>query len=116
MKNEELIKNPNLEKIIKEFENLIYNELKKKLKKIILYGSYARNEQSKNSDIDLAIIYDPELEEKEENKISEISFNLSLKYDILLSIISRRKNEFDEYSKFVPFYQVINKEGIVIYG
>lgn len=116
MRNIKNIKNSELKKIINEFQYLIYHELKKKLKKIILYGSYARNEQSIDSDIDLAVIYDPELEEKEKNNISDISFELSLKYDILLSLIYRSKKDFDEYSKFVPFYQVINKEGIVIYG
>ncbi|MBC8384082.1 MAG: nucleotidyltransferase domain-containing protein [Candidatus Cloacimonetes bacterium] len=116
MKNKELIKNSDLKELIEDFKVLISQELKNKLKTIILYGSYARNEQSDDSDLDLAVIYDSELGEKEKKKVADISCELSLKYDILLSIIYRSKKDFDEYSKFVPFYQVVNKQGIVIYG
>lgn len=40
----------------KEFSDSIRNELNPQ--KIILYGSYSRNEQRKDSDIDIAVVFD----------------------------------------------------------
>lgn len=42
--------------ISKKFSEIIYNKMNPK--KIVLYGSYSRNQQTKDSDIDIAVIFD----------------------------------------------------------
>lgn len=42
--------------ISKKFSDVIRNSMNPQ--KIILYGSYSRNEQKQNSDIDIAVIFD----------------------------------------------------------
>ena len=47
-----------INKILIEFNNQVKEILGNRLKKVILYGSYARGDYSKNSDIDLMILTD----------------------------------------------------------
>ena len=47
-----------IENIINEFISGVNNILGKRAKKIILYGSYARGDYNKNSDIDIMILTD----------------------------------------------------------
>ena len=43
----------NIEKALNKFTKMINDVLKNNLKKIILYGSYARGDYRKNSDLDI---------------------------------------------------------------
>ncbi len=54
-----------------------------KLKKIILYGSYAKNKQNKESDIDFFVLVDDTEENLRNTKyrITDIMTKLSLNYD-----------------------------------
>ena len=45
-----------VDSILKEFIAEISNLLGNRLKKVILYGSYARGDYDKNSDIDIMIL------------------------------------------------------------
>ena len=90
----------------------------KKLKEIFLFGSYAKNKQTKDSDIDFFIIVD----DTEENlkarkyKIADIMAELSLRFDLLVSITEETYNRFRKYMDILPFYKNIYEEGIKIYG
>ena len=54
-----------IENIINEFTNNVKELLGNRVKKIILYGSYARGDYKKNSDIDIMILTDLNFEEIE---------------------------------------------------
>lgn len=89
-----------------------------KLKKIILYGSYARSEHKKESDIDFLVLVDDTEENLTQNRyrIADVMTKLSLNHDILVSITEETYDRFQNYSEALPFYRNINKEGIAIYG
>ncbi len=54
---------------------------------VLLYGSYARGEQRQDSDIDVAVILKGNINPfREIDRITEFSYDLSLKYSTLLSI------------------------------
>ena len=42
--------------------------------------------------------------------------NLSLNYDILVSITEDTYKQFNEYSDILPFYKNISKTGVEIYS
>ena len=104
----------------------IYVEIRKnmeelfgdKLKKIILYGSYARNKQDDDSDIDFFVIVDETEQnlQKKKYRVADIMAELTLSYDILVSITESTYKHYQDFSNLIPFYKNIQKEGIVIYG
>ena len=101
-----------LEIFIKELSKL----LGKRIKKIILYGSYARGDFDKNSDIDLMILTDLNDEElkKYRIKVREIACDIEYDNDVIISPLLRNINKYNERIDIVPFYMNINKEGVVL--
>jgi predicted nucleotidyltransferase len=107
-----------LEIISKEVEQNLDVILKDKLKKIILYGSYARGDYDEESDIDFLVLTDLKNDEISyyRNKITDLTVELSLKYGKLASIVLKNENQFREYFAILPFYSNVVNDGKVIYG
>ena len=74
-------------KEIQEFIKQIQKLLGMRLKKVILYGSYARGDYNQQSDVDIMILTDLSFEEIEEyrDKISDIAYDIELNTGIILS-------------------------------
>ena len=84
-----------------------------KLKGIILYGSYARGEETEDSDIDLIILLERVPDTCEEVlRISRELGDLELTYDTLISIIPFEEYEFK--SRYLPVILNAKREGIVL--
>ena len=80
---------------------------------VLLYGSYARGEQRQDSDIDIAVILKGNINSfKEIDRITEFSYDISLKYSILLSI--HPISETDYNLRNSPFILNLREEGISI--
>ena len=105
-----------IEDLKKDFETAVKILLGDKLKKVILYGSYARGNYEKDSDVDFASIADASLAEfgKYDNALGTITFELSMKYDVIISIIIISEENFNGYRDILPFYSNLLKEGKVI--
>lgn len=90
----------------------------KHLKKIILYGSYARNEEEDGSDIDIMVLADINRIElsKYRDEISDIMVDLSLKFDLLVSITEINIDDFNNFVEYIPFYGTVEAEGIELYA
>lgn len=90
----------------------------KNLKKIILYGSYAKNKQNKESDIDFIVLVDDTENNLRKSKyqIADIMSKLSINYNMLVSITEETLSCYNEFSQYLPYYQNIRNEGIEIYG
>lgn len=83
---------------------------------IILFGSYARGDFTKDSDIDIAVILDLERGQESafRSKLIEFSSDLDLKYDTLTSFRCIPHSEFEQWKDTLPFYLNIQREGIKI--
>ena len=86
--------------------------------KVILYGSYARGDNTAESDIDIMIILDDTKQNTDacREKFYEISSDIGLKHDVLVSVLFRNKDNFISMQGVKPFYRNINKEGVLLYG
>ncbi len=84
------------------------------VKEAYLYGSYARGDYHKDSDIDILItVEDPQsVISSHRTDIAVLSSNLSLEHDITVSISVKPAEQFERLNKFLPFYQNVIKEGI----
>ncbi|MBQ8379856.1 MAG: nucleotidyltransferase domain-containing protein [Clostridia bacterium] len=110
-----------IKKILNEFVTGLDNIIGSSLINVILYGSYARGEQNKNgeqSDIDIMILVDAPLEDikKLQKSVLDYSFDLNLKYNILLSPIVENIEVFNHRREFMVFYKNVQKEGVLING
>ena len=100
-------------------QSLAFDELKKNLLKlfpittIILYGSYARREQDGESDIDLLIVTERVLLRHERNTITDIVFEINLKYDTNFSTLVVDNDSWESgYFTVLPIKQEILKDGV----
>jgi predicted nucleotidyltransferase len=83
--------------------------------KIILYGSVARNEETDESDIDVAVIITSPVSDDVRNLFINWSAQMDLKYDCVLSVIDIEKEKFDMWENTLPFYRNVSREGIVLW-
>ena len=106
------------QKLYSEIRQDLANLFGNRLKKIILYGSYARDKQTKESDIDFFVLVDDSEENlrKSRYRVADVMTKLSLNYDVLISITEETLDRFMEYSEILPFYKNIKDEGVTIYG
>lgn len=104
--------------IIVELKENLQNILGDNLNKIILYGSYSRLDYSNESDIDFIVLTDSNNSELIDlnEKINSMVVNLSLKYNIVLSVILKNSSQFYSYTGLLPYYSNIVAQGITVYG
>lgn len=89
-----------------------------KIERIILYGSYARGDFNLESDVDIMILLNCDQKEitQRRKEISRIASRVGLKNDIMVSLLARNSDDYENNIKYQPFYQNIEKEGLNIYG
>lgn len=110
-----------IRKALNEFVKGLDNVVGSALVNVILYGSYARGEQDKNgeqSDIDIMILVNTPIEgiKKIQKAVLEYSFDLNLKYNILISPIVENVEVFNHRSEFMVFYKNVQKDGVLFNG
>ena len=112
---------PNLiNNILEEFTNKVKILLGNRVKKIILYGSYARGDYNKDSDIDIMILTDLNFEEIEEfrEKISDIAYDIEEENDfnITLSPLVKNMENYNKRINVIPFYMNVQRDGVILNG
>jgi len=104
--------------ILIDFSEEVKKILGKSLRKIILYGSYARGDYTENSDIDLMILTtltDKEIERIEE-KIYDLAFDFLMDYGVDISVVIKNEAQFNYWLGALPFYNNVQREGVVLNG
>ena len=88
-----------------------------KIYKIILYGSYARGDFDSESDIDIMILINGTDEDviRYRKDVRRIANDVGLDNDILVSLLIRSRQSFEEWSDVVVFYKNVINEGVTLY-
>lgn len=103
-----------IKSILLIFSKQLKEIYKDKLINIILFGSHAKGTAKEDSDIDILII----LKDREINigneieKTSKVTFDLSLKYDKIISRLFMSEDYFNTYDS--ALIRNIRQEGIII--
>jgi predicted nucleotidyltransferase len=90
-----------------------------KLKRVILFGSYARGDYDEESDVDVMFLIDDEakiLQSKYRKPIRKIIADIDFEYDVLLCSVLQNEQDFYACVHSIPFYHNVEKEGITLYG
>lgn len=85
------------------------------IRQIILYGSFARREETPESDVDIAIILQDSIDPQKRDEFMEWASELDMKYDKVFSIVDIEKTKMEQWGNILPFYKNIQKEGIVLW-
>ena len=100
-------------------ENTIFVTIKQLVQNIepnaqvILYGSFARGDNNKNSDIDLLILLDKEkITFQDEKKIKSPLYDLEFDTGQIISPLVLSKSDWEDRHRITPFYHNIKQEGI----
>ena len=80
--------------------------------KVIMYGSQARGDTTKESDIDLLIIL-PSINKDSSKIISDVAWEVGFEAGKLISAFPATEDEMKRFG-FLPFYKNIKKEGVVV--
>lgn len=104
--------------IVNDFVKGVNDILGKRVKKIILYGSYARGDYNEFSDIDIMILTDLSDDEivKYREKIWDFAYDIEYDngFDITLSPLVKNIDKFNYWLEALPFYMNVQKEGVVL--
>lgn len=105
-----------LSEIMQEIAKTAKEVFSTKLDTVYLYGSYARGDFDRGSDIDVMILVDVPKEElfRYKRPFNVLSSALGLEYDTLITITLKDIETFRKYIHAVPFYQTIQEEGVAI--
>ena len=101
--------------ILDELVQGIREALGSRVYRIILYGSVARGTDSQESDVDIAIIMEGTLDNDYDDVLSDFIVDMDLKYDRVFSIADIDQKKFQKWKDAMPFYQSIEREGVVLW-
>ncbi len=107
-----------LKQILDELINNVLPIFGEKLKRVILFGSYARGDYDEESDIDVMFLIDDDakiLHSKYRKAVREIISDIDFKYGTLLCSVLQNEHDFYECIDNIPFYRNVEKEGITLY-
>lgn len=112
------IKDEQMRKILSELAEQLHQVYGNKLRAVILYGSVARGTQTDESDVDIMVLVDGNSAELKEydDKLSDVSTEIALKYLKVFSIIDVSYKEYQDWKTISPFYKNVAEEGIVLYA
>lgn len=96
-------------KLAAEVRKRLTKELGKSVK-VIMYGSQARGDAKKYSDIDLLVIL-PSMDSNIRSLISDVAWEVGFDAGRLISTVPTTREKMKRYA-FLPFYQNIKREGV----
>lgn len=105
-----------IKNVLNDFINGVNEILGTRAKKIILYGSYARGDFNKHSDIDIMILSDLSEDEWYEyfSQISDMAYDIELKNNVIISPLLKNIDNFNYWLEALPFYMNVDKEGVLL--
>jgi predicted nucleotidyltransferase len=99
--------------VLEEVKERLIKIYGRKLKGIILYGSYARGDFEDSSDIDIIILLEDMNEPIiERERYFDVIYELDLKYDTVISIVPFKEEDFKK--RRLPIILNAKREGIFI--
>lgn len=100
--------------ILDEVFNSSNNVFDNKVSEAYLYGSFARGDYHKYSDVDILVTVNMDAEELSGYRklLASMNSQLSLKHDVTVSVTVKPQEHFRKYADVLPYYKNIINEGI----
>lgn len=98
-----------LERCIRRFRERIEKLLDSPIQ-IILFGSYARGDETEGSDVDLLVVV-PKLDKRTLDLLLEAAWEAGYEAGMVFSVVPIATDELDKF-KESPFFKAVQLEGI----
>jgi predicted nucleotidyltransferase len=104
--------------ITSDMSNRVQAALGNSLRKIILYGSYARGDYVAGSDIDVMVLADINSDdlEKAEKALWDIGWEIGADHDVMISVFLKDATHFYDWIDAMAYYRNIVEDGVTLYG
>lgn len=100
-----------VDQVIKEFRAALERLYGQRLIKVILYGSWARNEATEDSDVDLLVVLEGDVQPgKEIDRMIDIITDINLKHNVLLSVYPASDRDYKSLKS--PLLMNVRREGV----
>ena len=106
---------PELIKAMKKMSGQIAEVYGDILNRVIIYGSYARGEESPESDIDIALILSGTETEQLHDAMVDIVVDYELDQGKTLSVLTIEERDYSLWKDTLPFYRNLDREGVLIW-
>lgn len=116
MTKEITIKDNRIKELLTELEIRLRELFKDDLKKIILFGSYAKGNYGNESDIDIMVLLGKHGTNDFEDQIADIVVDLTGKYSIYISIFIENEKLYYKNINLEALFKNIETEGIELYA
>ena len=104
---------PQLSEILARLKSELHRRYNDRLVEIRLFGSQARGDATKESDIDLLVVLKGKVNTlKEQNYFLEFRYDLELEFQTLIQVLFISEQEFEKGAYYL--FQKIEEEGTVI--
>ena len=102
-----------IQKITAELKQKLAELYGDSLKQMIVYGSYARGQQTANSDIDIAVVLDKEISKTVEiSRMIDVITDLNLEYSVLISVYPVSSGDYESINS--PLMMNLRREGVAV--
>lgn len=99
--------------ILNEFREELESLYQKRLKSVILYGSWARGDATEDSDIDVLIVLEGRvIPGKEIDRIIDIITEINLKHGVLISVYPVSEEDYSTINS--PLLINVRREGVPV--
>ena len=82
---------------------------------VILYGSQARRDYKKNSDVDILILLDKEkITREDEKRVKYPLYDIEFETGTIISPLVLTKSDWETRHRITPFYDNVLRDGILL--
>lgn len=100
---------------IAEYKNHLLQAFPGRLQRFVIFGSYARGEQTTESDIDVLVSLQGPISTQDELNIYNSAFEIDLEYDVILDVKILNEDDFSSsMTQYMPFIENAMQEGISV--
>lgn len=104
---------PKVKRLVDQVKAFLHERYGDGIKRVIVYGSHARDEATEDSDVDVLVLTDPSLKPSEVRKsLSDLLFDMLMDEGELISVVAISEEHFENYNS--PFMLNVKKEGMAV--
>ncbi|MEL6355037.1 MAG: nucleotidyltransferase domain-containing protein [Cyanobacteria bacterium J06627_28] len=112
-KVKQLLSINDLQPVLEALKKYLQVQYEKRLSEVVLFGSYARQQATRNSDVDVLVVLEGAVHSSTEiERTSEFVAQLCLEHDLVISRFFLPKSRYQAENS--PLLRNIRKEGISI--